>query len=186
MKLASYKASRAGIKGLGNLLIRFRTDSIYSHNEVIFEPGDGVDHLMPDGTTEPNSYGAYWMASSSMTDRLPSYSPFRPNGFGGTRFKRIVPDNTKWDIVEYPKDPVQAATYFKDHQGDPYDHSLILGYILWFLNKLIRWSYLKIVFAIFKRDPSVCSEACLAATGYQIAESYTPAQVHDIVKNLNK
>ncbi len=186
MKFASYTDSRSGLKGLTNVLIRWRTGSIYSHNEVMFEPGDGVDHLMPDKTTEPDADGAYWMASSSMNDTIPSYSPYRAGQMGGTRFKRIVPHLDKWDIVPYPKDPVQAATYFNEHQGDPYDHSLIVGYVMWFLNLLIRKTYLKVVQLIYKREPSICSQSCLASTGYSKAHSYDPGQAHDIVSNLNR
>lgn len=184
MKLASYKDTRSGFKGLANILIRIRTGSEYSHNEVMFEPGDGVDHLMPDGTTEPSADGALWMASSSMTDIMPQYCPNRPGGFGGIRFKRIVPDGSKWDVVEYPKDPIAAATYFKDHQGDPYDHSLIMGYVLWFLNLTIRKVYLKLVKWVYKKEPSICSQVCLACTGFNRASTYDPGQAHDIVSNL--
>ena len=52
MKLASYKGRRKGFTGIFNVLIRFWLMGKHSHSEVIFEPGDGVDHLMPDGTTE--------------------------------------------------------------------------------------------------------------------------------------
>lgn len=186
MKLVSYKGNQKGFPNFYNILIRWRTDSVYSHNEVVFEPGDGVDHLMPDGTTEPDVNGAVWMASTSIADIIPKHSPYRAGQRGGMRFKRIVLHPEKWDVVEYPQDPVKAATYFKENQGNPYDHSLIAGYIVWFLNLLIRKSYLKIIHAIYKRPPSICSQVCLTWAGYDQAHSYTPGQTHDIVANLSK
>lgn len=44
--------------GLGNVLIRLRLRGPYSHSEIVFEPGDGVDHLMPDGTCALDVTGA--------------------------------------------------------------------------------------------------------------------------------
>lgn len=64
MKLASYKATRPGLQGVANRLIRWRLRGPYSHNELVFEPGDGVAALMPDGTCAADARGALWCASS--------------------------------------------------------------------------------------------------------------------------
>ena len=78
MKLASYTGTRPGVIGLGNILIRWRLKGDYSHNEVVFEPGDGVDHLMPDGTCASDADGALWCVSSTGLDRIPTWSRARP------------------------------------------------------------------------------------------------------------
>ena len=46
MQLASYKSTRLGLQGIANRIIRLRLRGPYSHTEVVFEPGDGVDHLV--------------------------------------------------------------------------------------------------------------------------------------------
>jgi hypothetical protein len=46
MKLASYKGTRPGIQGIGNILIRWRLEDQISHSELIFEPGDLHHHLV--------------------------------------------------------------------------------------------------------------------------------------------
>ena len=77
MQLASYVGTRRSLMGIGNRLIRLRLSGLKealktdasldqtvlraSHSEVVFEPGDGVDHLMPDGTCEPNAKGELWL-----------------------------------------------------------------------------------------------------------------------------
>ena len=63
MKLASYKATRTGLQGLINRLIRWRFSGAYSHTEIVFEPGDGVAGWMPFGGCEPDADGALWCAS---------------------------------------------------------------------------------------------------------------------------
>ena len=48
MKLAFYIGTRSPwYIGLGNRLVRLRLRSQISHCELLFEPGDGVDDLMP-------------------------------------------------------------------------------------------------------------------------------------------
>ena len=64
MLLAFYKSTRPGLQGVANRVIRLRLRSIYSHCEVVFEPQDGVGHLMPDGSCEPGPAGELWCASS--------------------------------------------------------------------------------------------------------------------------
>ena len=71
MLLASYKSTRPGLQGLFNRIIRLRLRGQYIHSEVVFEPGDGVGHLMPDGSAAPGQEGSLWCASSVAAEALP-------------------------------------------------------------------------------------------------------------------
>lgn len=55
MQLASYTATLPGVQGVFNRLIRWRFDGAYSHSEIAFEPADGVDALMPDGSCQTDA-----------------------------------------------------------------------------------------------------------------------------------
>ncbi len=166
MKLTSYIGTHAGYKGIGNVLIRFRLKGIYSHSELVFMPGDDVDHLMPDRTCEPID-GAYWCASSTGTDVMPEWSPRRAEKVGGVRFKRIYLDPEKWEVDECAGDPVKAAQWFKDHQGDLYDWQLIAGGLAWFIPD--------------KNSRFACSESVAAALGYLDPFRYDPC----VLKSAN-
>lgn len=111
MKLASYKGTRAGLMGIGNWLIRLRLRGIYSHSEIVFEPGDGVDALMPDGTCEPDADGALWCVSSTGLERLPTWSPRRAGRLGGVRFKRIVLGD-KWHLRKVEQHPLVCIYWY--------------------------------------------------------------------------
>ena len=77
MKLALYIGTRKPwYIGLGNRLVRLRLRSSVSHCELVFEPGDGVDDLMPDQSAAVKE-GTYWFASSGATDPIPATSPRR-------------------------------------------------------------------------------------------------------------
>lgn len=167
MKLASYKSTRPGLQGLANRLIRLRLRGIYSHTEVVFEPGDGVDHLMPDGTCAPDADGALWCASSVAAERLPAGSARRAGRMGGVRFKRIALDQCHWDVQPYQQDPVAAAQWFKDHEGGLYDWQLILGFLAWFVPH--------------KANRNTCSEASAEAGGYADAWRFDPCTLHAAV-----
>lgn len=137
MKLASYIGTRKGFMGVGNILIRLRLGGSESHTEIMFEPGDGVDHLMPDGTCEPDENGAYWHFSSVGLERMPEYNR-RAGKLGGMRFKRIVPD-LKWVHDPTQADPLFAATKAKEMDGKLYDWQAVCRYVLWIIpNKLSR------------------------------------------------
>ena len=64
----------------------------------VFEPGDGVDDLMPrdssveaaQPSTRPDASGALWCASSAAAEPIPLWSPRRAGRRGGVRFKRII------------------------------------------------------------------------------------------------
>lgn len=163
MHVASYKATRPGLQGLANRAIRLRLRGIYSHSEVVFQPGDGVDHLMPDGSCAPVD-GAYWCASSVAAERLPSHSPQRAGQMGGVRFKRIALDPAHWDVVAYRRCPLRAAQWFRAHEGDRYDWQLILGFLAWVIpQQAHRWT---------------CSEAAAAAGGYADPWRFDPCTLH--------
>lgn len=173
MQLASYTSTRPGLQGWVNRIIRLRLRGKYSHNEVVFEPGDGVDHLMPDGSCEPDATGALWCASSVAAERLPMYSPRRPGKVGGVRFKRIALKPAHWDVEPYQRDPKAAAAWFKRNEGARYDWALILGFVAW----VLAW------FAPERHDRFTCSEAGAAAGGYADAWRFDPCVLHSAVAN---
>lgn len=174
MKLISYNAIQSGIVGISNLLIRLRLRTTISHNEIMFEPGDGVDHLMPDGTAQPDSNGAYWCASSSSLEKLPKWSRRRSGKLGGVRFKRIVPDNTRWIIRDTKRDPVHAAKVFILYEGQPYDWKLIFNFVSWFTISLSDGD---------DDDKKVCSEICAIALGIEEAWRIDPPTLDRIVQS---
>lgn len=158
MKLASYKSTRPGIMGLGNILIRLRLRGIYSHSEIVFEPGDGVDHLMPDGTCEPDADGALWCVSSTGLERIPAWSHRRAGKRGGVRFKRIVLSD-KWTL-DAVSSPEHAAKWAVLNQGTLYDWQLILGFLAWLIPH--------------KTSRVMCSEACAEMLGFDDAWRFDP------------
>ena len=159
MKLASYHGTRAGLMGLGNVLIRLRLRGIYSHSEVVFEPGDGVDHLMPDGTCQPDADGALWCVSSTGLEPIPAWSARRPGKRGGVRFKRIVLGD-KWTLDPLPHSPAAAALWARENEGRLYDWQLILGFLAWVVPH--------------KRSRVMCSEACAEMLGLLDAWRFDP------------
>ncbi len=170
MLLASYTATRPGYQGLMNRLIRrrfggkFFSDGEASHSEVVFQPGDGVEKYMPDGTCEPDANGALWCASASAADHMPEHSPRRVGKIGGVRFKRINVNTEKWELAPSDHDPVAAAEFFVEHAGKPYDWSNILGFFSWLFS-----------FAKEATDHRwVCSSAVAAAWGYRRADLFHP------------
>lgn len=149
MLLVSYKSTRPGLQGIANRVIRWRLNGSYSHTELVFEPHDPVGHLMPDGTAARGADGSLWCASSVAAEALPVHSPRRAGKTGGVRFKRIALDTSRWDLQRVAANPVQAAQWFKQHEGELYDWQLVLGFVSWVIpHKAMRWT---------------CSEACAAA-----------------------
>ena len=179
MKLASYKGRRKGWIGVPNILIKRWLMGKYSHSEIIFEPGDGVDHLMPDKTTETID-GTVWAYSSSVSDLIPSWAPIRKGRKGGARFKRINFSEDKyvdgkWDVIPYPVDPVKAAEYAVANEGKSYDHRLNIGIV--FRPVLLILGY---------RDGFVnCSKVCAAAGGFEEPDRFDPCVLHVAVKNMS-
>ena len=104
MKLAFYKGTHSGIKGLFNKLVRWWTNGKYSHVEAIIEE-------YCDGTS--------LCASSSWID-------------GGVRFKVIdFKNDNKWDIVDVPVfDAERAKAWFTANDGMKYDTLGLFGFVL--------------------------------------------------------
>lgn len=172
MKLASYIGTRPGIMGIGNRLIRLRLRGRVSHCEVVFEPGDGVDHLMPDGTCEPDAENRLWCFSSVGLEELPSYSPRRAGRVGGARFKRIhVHDWTKWELDNTKAQPLIAARLALQLQGTLYDWQYIAGFLAWPIPN--------------KDDRLACSEACAAVLGFKEPYRYDPCSLQAVVRSAN-
>lgn len=169
MKHASYIGTRPGLMGLGNALIRLRLRGNASHCETVFEPGDGVDHLMPDGTCEPDSDGRLWAFSSVGLERLPEYSPRRAGKIGGARFKRInFADQSKWETVPVQAQPLLAARTAVDMQGERYDWLHILSFIAWPIKQ--------------DADRSTCAETCARLLGLYQPHRFDPCSLHEIVR----
>ncbi len=163
MMLASYKSIRPGLQGVANVAIRLRTSSLYSHSEIIFMPGDGIDHRMPDGTCEPID-GAYWSASSVAAEVLPGHSPRRAGHKGGVRIKRIKFDPDHWDLVPlHHRDPKLAMEVFIMNQGKPYDWQLVAREVVWMIPQ--------------KASRKHCAEQCAEMLGVHPDDSnrFTPA-----------
>ncbi len=184
MKLASYTGIRPGLQGLGNISIRIRLDTVFSHSEIVFEPGDGVDHLMPDGTCEPNEQGELWCASSVFSERLPDDSPYRPGKLGGVRFKRIKVDTPNWELLPIHSGyALRSAQWFFDNRGRKYDYRAIAMYMFWMVN-LFR----KYVLWFIPYDPNkrvMCSESGAASLGVPESERVDPPLLRHIVKFLD-
>ena len=174
MKLASYIGTRAGIYGLGNILIRLRLRGPYSHSEIVFEPDDGpeVAALMPDGSLEPDVNGALWCCSSVGLERIPAHSPRRPDRLGGVRFKRIKVHTPKWHLTPLYTDPIYAANWAVDNQGKLYDWRLVFGFLVWVLpNKANRY---------------MCNEAALEMMQFLDAHRFDPCSTQAIAETLHR
>lgn len=158
--------------GLGNILIRLRLRGRFSHTELVFEPGDGVDHLMPDGTCQPDASGALWCVSSTGLERIPAWSSRRPGRRGGVRMKRIALDECKWTLDELKTDPVHVAQRARENEGRLYDWQLVLGFLAWVIpNKASR---------------VMCNEICLELLGVPDAWRFDPCSTRAAVKGLMK
>lgn len=103
MKVAFYKGTRPGLSGIVNRLIRWWTNSRYSHCELVVAPIDGT----------------YLCVSSSFDD-------------SGVRFTVIDLDPVRWDVVEFVTDTdteKAAVEWFNDHLGEPYDLAAVFGFV---------------------------------------------------------
>ena len=102
MKIAFYKATRPGLQGIFNVLVRWWTKGPYSHCELILEE-------YPDGTV--------LCGSASNLD-------------GGVRLKRMALNPERWDVLTTPLgNPETALEWFKQHQGSGYDYLGLLGFM---------------------------------------------------------
>ena len=186
MKLASYVGTRDSIMGLGNRLIRLRLSGVRqalqtdntsiqdtlraSHSEIVFEPGDGVDHLMPDGTCQPNEKGELWCVSSVGLERIPSFSRRRAGKRGGVRFKRINVNSSAWELDDPCASAQSAAEWAAANQGRMYDWQLIFGFLVWFIPN--------------KKSRVMCSESCAEMLGLRDAHRFDPCTLQAVVKAM--
>mgnify|MGYP000884967569 CR=1 FL=1 len=163
MLLASYKATRPGLQGIVNRVIRWRFNGVHSHSEIVFEPGDGVDDLMPDGTCAADAAGALWCVSAVAWEVLPAHSSYRPGKRGGVRFKRIVLDPHKWDLRPLPgHSALEAARLARRHEGEPYSWRLIARWVAWYIERATQtrqWA---------------CSTFCALLLGLREPDRYDP------------
>lgn len=167
MLLASYTGTRPGLQGLANRAIRFRLGGPYSHTELVFEPDDDVDGLMPDGTCAAGADGSLWCGSSVAAEPMPDYSTRRAGRTGGVRMKRVALDPTRWELLPLAGDAWRAARWFREHQGAPYDWQLIAGFLAWVVpQKSARWT---------------CSEAVAAAAGFPDPQRFDPCTLRAAV-----
>lgn len=177
MQIASYTSRQKGVKGWFNIAIRWRLNGPYSHNEIVFLPGDGCEDLMPDGRLEPDENGAVWCGSSTGTDKIPAHSKRRAGRMGGVRLKRIVLEDHKWARKEiYGKDPRKAAQWFRDNEGKLYAWERILGFVTWILI---------VVMPERKTERLVCYEACGAALGLKEPGRLDTCSIHHVVEFLD-
>ena len=166
MLLASYKSTRPGIQGIANRLIRWRLRGIYSHSEIVFEPTDGVDDLMPDGSAAPDADGALWCVSSVAAERLPAWSQARAGRYGGVRFKRIALSPERWDFVRLHGDARLAAIRARFVEGDAYDWPGVAGFVWWPIRALAGWWS--------------CAELCSYLIGIDEPERQDPCSLHRV------
>lgn len=166
MKLASYRSTRPGLQGIANRLIRWRLRGPYSHSEIVFEPGDGVDGLMPDGSCAPDADGALWCVASVAAEHLPAWSARRSGRMGGVRFKRIALSPDRWDIVPLHTSPMRAAVRAGLIEGERYDWPAIAGFLSWLIPSSARsWT---------------CHEACGLLMGIDQPERLDPCSLHRV------
>jgi hypothetical protein len=170
MLLASYRSTRPGLQGLANRVIRLRLGGLYSHSEIVFEPGDRVDELMPDHSAERVA-GTLWAASSVALERLPQTSPRRAGEMGGVRFKRIAFAPDLWDLEPLPGDALAAAVWFVAHEGALYDWRLIAKSVAWCMPE--------------QADRFTCSEAAAAAAQFPEAWRFDPCNLRAAVRRLS-
>lgn len=103
MKIAFYKATRPGLQGLFNILVRWWTNGPYSHCELVLDEQDGKSLC----------------GSASFID-------------GGVRLKWIALDPAHWDLVDVGdifNSREVALDWFRRHQGQAYDLRGLLGFV---------------------------------------------------------
>lgn len=174
MLLATYIGITDGLQGFGNILIRKRLDSLYTHSELIFEPGEGVDSFLPDRNANPSLDGSLWAASSVFAEKLPNYSPVRAGEYGGVRFKRINIRTKNWVTIKLGfsrEKKAEIAQWFRINQGAKYDYSLIANYAMWWLANDVSGRYM-------------CSESIATAIGMIEPHRYHPALLHNTLQYI--
>lgn len=158
--------------GIGSHLIRFRLRGPFSHSEIVFEPGDGVDYLMPDGTCQPDKDGALWCCSSTGLEEIPAWSGRRAGRVGGVRMKRIVLEPNKWVLDDVNSDPLFAANWAVNNEGRLYDFQLIFGFITWFIPH--------------KKSRVMCSEACAEMLQLNDSWRFDPCSLRAVAQRISR
>lgn len=177
MLLASYKSTQSGYKGLGNIIIRWRLKSQYSHSEIVFEPEDNVQDYIPPMLEEQAEHAGtnLYMGSSTGTDRLPQWSHYRAGKLGGVRLKYHVYDPTKWEYTKLPPEVFSARdamiTFIKE-TGKCYDWKLIGSFVSW-----VWW-----LVAGTGQNKFMCSEICAKALKIPDFEEISPKNLDMVVK----
>ena len=177
MLRASDKSTRSGYKGLGNIIIRWRLKSQYSHSEIVFEPEDNVRDFIAPSLWEQAEHANtnLIMGSSTGTDRIPAYSHYRAGKLGGVRLKYHVYDPTKWDYTKL--DPAvfsarDAIKTFLTEEGKCYDWKLIGSFVSW-----VWW-----LVAGTGQNKYMCSEICAKALKIPEYEEISPKNLDMTVK----
>lgn len=173
MFVAFYRGTSKGWPGLIDVAIRKVLHGDYSHCELVFEPGDRVDELMPDKTCALSPVGAYWCASSSMMDRMPEWSK-RTGKLGGVRFKRLTLSDKNWVRIQLPDtfDAAAAAKWFKDHEGLPYAIKGTIAHALPFLR--------------YTPGTYNCTQATADALFFDEAYRFNPSNLDIVLDRISK
>ncbi len=177
MKIATYKAIRPGIQGIGSWAVQKATHSIYSHSEVIFEPGDDVEAWMPDGSLEQGKDGTFWAFGSTASDIMPAWSKRRVGRRGGCRFKRIEFQQNKWDFVDVDTNVVSVVDVIaacKAVEGLAYDWRHIGSFLGPIANFIFRQS----------GDKYTCAEVIAMAVGLGVPELFHPYLLHVVAERF--
>lgn len=176
MKLISYKGTRPGIQAIGSIAVRLGSNSPFSHTEIVFENKDNVDMYMPDGTTDETSEGV-WCASASAGDKIPSWAGKRVGSTGGVRFKRIPLMPEHWFVQDLPAslfDPIKAAKWLQEHEGEAYDWRGIAGFLGVVPNLLFHHSDSK----------KTCAEAVGYALGFPDPWRFHPGNLPPVIERM--
>ncbi len=174
MKAAFYLGIRKPwYVGLANILIRIRLRTLITHCEIVFEPGDNVDDLLPKVSQEEDN-GFPWCASSAAADTLPKWSKRRAGSRGGIRLKQINVNSVEngkpqWELIDLPgADARKTLQWFLDHEGALYDWQGIFGFVAWIIPE--------------KKGRFRCDESCGEALGIENAATLTPPLLRDVLK----
>lgn len=177
MFLATYKAIRPGFQGLGSYAVRLGTNSKYSHTELVFEPGDGVESFMPDGSLERGTDNTLWAFGATASDIMPEWSERRAGRRGGCRFKRIEFKDSNWDFVQI--DPavfkaIEGIRVCMAVEGKAYDWRHIGSFLGPIANLIFRQS----------GDKLTCAELAARVFGLSHPELFHPYNLHVVASRF--
>ena len=90
---------------------------------------------------------------------------------GGVRFKTITYNPEHWDFIEVPEYlEASSRNWFREHNGEPYD----------------LWGNVRFAFGFARESKGAwfCSEAVMAALGFEESYRYGPSGVVSLLKTL--